>query len=121
MNFREAMNPELTSLQYLDIPHEERYGAIVKAIGYEDVKKCIPFSIEQLKEAYEGDKHFNNLPMKKWDLAGGFTGWPSRADYVGSTLTRLYGRIGVDTFSCSDGVCILKCCARMWIEEEGTK
>ena len=55
-----------------DLPHNEKYEAIVEELGYENVKKCLPFSIDVLTEAYEYDKHFNNLPFNKWDLAGGF-------------------------------------------------
>lgn len=118
MDFREALRPELTSNEFVDIPHEEKYEMIINAIGYEEVKKCIPFPLDRLKKAYKEDKNLNNLSMKKWDLAGGFVGWPSGADYVGSVLTRLYyEKLRVNTFSCCESVCILKNCARMWIEE----
>ena len=117
MNFREAVQPGMTSMEYLDIPHDERYEAIVNAIGYEDVKQCIPYSLERLKKEFEKDKFMNGTSIEKCDMAAGFICKYGNAKYIGSRLTNLYRRIGVDTFSCSDGVCILKCCARMWIKE----
>lgn len=117
MNFREAVQPGMTSMEYLDIPHDERYESIVNAIGYEDVKQCIPYSLERLKKEFEKDKFMNGTSIEKWDMAAGFICKYGNAKYIGSRLTNLYRRIGVDTFSCSDGVCILKCCARMWIKE----
>ncbi len=116
MNFKEALN--LTE----DMSHRDEYSAIVIALGYENVKSCIPFSFEKLKESYEKDRHFNTdkTPIKSWDLAAGFNCEGSKCILVRSRLTNLYReKCGVDTFSCSDGVCILKECARMWIEEEG--
>lgn len=117
MNFREALKPELTSTQFLDIPHNEKYEMIVNSIGYDDVKKCIPFSLNTLKKAYAKDENFNNLPLREWDLAAGFiTGMQGRCTLIRSRLTNLYWeKCKVNTFSCSDGVCILKCCARMWV------
>lgn len=120
MNFREAMQPGMTSMEYLDIPHDEKYEMIVNSIGYEDVKRCIPFSLDVLKKAYAEDKNFNNLGIGTWDLAAGFKqAAQGRCILVRSRLTNLYWeKCKVNTFSCSDGVCILKCCARMWVEEE---
>lgn len=99
--------------------HREKYQMIVRALGYENVKKCIPFTLKQLKTAYGSDIYFNNLPIRKWDYAAGFIASGTKCDYVGSSLTRLYLlKCNVNTFSCSIGVCILKECARMWCEEE---
>lgn len=119
MNFRKALKPELTSMQFLDIPNNERYKMIVNALGYEDVKECIPFTIEQLQIAYKTDVYFNNLPLIEWDFAAGFaTGWRGKYNLVNSRLTYLYQtKCKVNVFSCAEGVCILKCCARMWVEE----
>lgn len=53
MTFREAMQPGMTSMEYSGVPHDEKYEAIVKAIGYEDVKRCIPYNLERLKKEFE--------------------------------------------------------------------
>ena len=75
------------------------------------------YNLERLKKEFEKDRHMNGTRIEEWDKAAGFICKYGNAMYVGSMLTALYRRIGVDTFSCSDGVCILKCCARMWIKE----
>lgn len=105
-----------------DMTHSQKFQAIVDALGYEQVKRCIPFSIAIIKIALAEDEHLNNLDLYKWDVASGFTN-PYRFSrgykniYTGSPLTRLYAKIGVTSFSNADGVCILKECARMWAEE----
>lgn len=116
MNFKEALN--LTK----DMSHKDEQRTIINALGYENVKSCIPFSLEILKESYKEDRFFNTdeTPIKSWDLAAGFNRMGSNYILVRSRLTDLYReKCGVDTFSCSDGVSILKECARMWLEEEG--
>ena len=116
-SFKNILYPDMTESEYLNLPHDEKYHTIIQALGYENVKRCIPFSLEELKAAYETNQSFNNLNMRKWDYAAGYTGGPSRCNFVGSALTRLYHNIGVNCFSCSEGICILKRCAIMWIME----
>ncbi len=92
---------------------------IIEAMGIRNVRDCIPFSEEELREAYKEDEHFNNLSKQKWDAAAGFdTGRKGdRCRFIGSRLTRLYwDKLRVNQFSCSEGVCILKECARMTLQ-----
>lgn len=100
-------------------PHREKMQIIVNALGFENVVACIPYTKNQIREAIKTDEHLNNLPIKKWDEAAGFLVSGSYVRLVGSRLTRLYASIGVDCFSLSDGVCILKEAAKMLIEKEG--
>lgn len=113
MNFDKALNiPK-------DMEHRKKHQMIVQALGFENVKQCIPFSEDEIKEAYKTDKFFNNLPIRRWDLAAGFdTGrHGERCVLVRSRLTYLYWeKCRVDTFSCSTEVSILKECARMIAE-----
>lgn len=94
---------------------------VVEKLGYDRVKKCVPFTLKQLKGSK--DYHFNDLSMKKWDYASGYI-W-TRTDYdeimtrVHTRLTELYRENGITCWSNSDGVCILKECARMMLEECG--
>lgn len=101
-----------------DATYEEKYRAIVNGLGYEDVRRCIPFSLEEIQNALAQDPYLNNLPLQEWDWASGFA--KRRADVVpvGSPLVNLYHKAGVTAFSNSEGVCILKECARMWVEKE---
>lgn len=101
-----------------DISYKEKYRKIVEFLGFEEVRKCIPFTLEELKEAYEEDECLNNLLMEKFDLAAGFKTKDCDVIFVGSRLTGLYKKAGVDTYSLVTGVCILKECAREWIEQE---
>lgn len=103
------------------ISHSEKYQRIIKALGYEDVKKCIPYTIDQIKKALPQDKHLNNLPIKEWDVASGVyvSNSPgARPIITGSPLTVLYRKAGVTSFSQSNGVSILKEAARMWAAED---
>lgn len=99
-----------------EISHREKYRRVISALGYENVKKCIPFSLDEIKEALPKDKHLNNLSMKKWDSAAGFICEYGKAIFIGSPLIYLYHKNGVNAFSPSDGVCILKEAARLWVE-----
>lgn len=92
--------------------HEERYIKIAELLGYEDVKKLIPFKMETLKKAYKEDRHFNNLSMDKWDRVSGFFCPPGDCKFIGGGIVPLYNKIGVNEFSNCDGVCILKAVAR---------
>lgn len=122
-SFKDILHPEMSDSEYLDMPYEIKYTEIVEALGYEFVKKCIPFSLKELQEAYETDENLNNLGIGTWDEAAGFScnmsyrGGMGKYLRIGSPLTTRYRNIGVTQYSCADGVCILKQCAKMWIEE----
>lgn len=121
MNFNQllGLNSFQKDVNGNELTHKEKQTKIINLLGYEEVKKCIPFTFDELKKAFATDKYFNNLPLKKWDNASGFVCSGANAKIIGSHLTDvLYKKVGVDCFSLSDGVCILKNCARMWVEEE---
>lgn len=98
-------------------PHQEQYQFLINFLGYEEVKQCIPYTLAEIKNALPKDKYLNNLPIRQWDLAAGFDVQGSTCNLIGSRLTALYRKNGINAFSCSDGVCILKECARMWVNE----
>ena len=112
MTFNELLNIPISA------PHQEKYSKIVKFLGFEEVRECIPFTLKEVKEAYKEDIHLNNLSMEKFDMAAGFKTKDCDVVFIGSKLTTLYKKNGVDTFSLVTGVCILKECAREWIEQE---
>ena len=90
MNFNEALNiPK--ELEFQEGGFRKKYQIIIQALGFENVKQCIPFSEEELKKAYKTDEHFNNLSMRNWDLAAGFnTGRQGEiCVLIGSRLTNL--------------------------------
>lgn len=101
--------------------HNTKYLTIANLLGIEEVKNCIPFTMDELIESYKADEHFNGkiTPISKWDNASGFysNNRTGACIYIGSKLTRLYNAKGVNVFSCSDGVCILKSVARSMVLE----
>jgi hypothetical protein len=103
------------------ISHREKWQRVVNALGYEEVKERIPYTLEQIKKALPRDEYLNNLPMKAWDNSSGV--WVNdmrgtRGILHGAPLLAIYRKAGVTSFSQSDGVCILKEAARMWAEEQ---
>lgn len=101
-----------------DAPHTEKLQFLVNYLGYEQVKKCIPFTIAQIKNALVKDKYLNNLPLKEWDRAAGLISVGGKIQRVPSMLVNLYRQNGITAYSQADGVCILKECARMWASEK---
>lgn len=100
-------------------PHRSKYGAAVADIGLEQIRKLIPWSKEELTEAYQKDKHFNSINIDKWDRIAGYsedrrTGFLSS---FGSPLKRMLSSAGVNCFSCSELVCVLKEAALQIVEE----
>lgn len=102
------------------LEHSEIYGRAIDYLGgLEVVKQYIPYDLETLKKAYKEDKHFNNLSISKWDIMAGFLNRGANCSLVGGGIWNLYRQHKINSASCSDGVCILKEAARLWVEMEG--
>lgn len=102
------------------LEHSEIYGRAIDYLGgLEAVKQYIPYGLETLKKAYKEDKCFNNLSMRTWDMVAGFISEGARCNFIGGGIWNLYKQHGINSASCSDGVCILKEAARLWVEMEG--
>jgi hypothetical protein len=110
----------ITTKERLAMDHHEYYQRVIDLIGYEKVKDCVPYTLEEIKEAYPKDEHLNNLPMKAWDVASGFHVVTTRYDQnyypINSHLRKLLKEIGINSYSNMEGVCILKECARMMLK-----
>jgi hypothetical protein len=106
----------------IELSHDEKYTKIIDAIGKQAVYTCIPFTKDQIK--HSKDPYLNDLSMKKWDAAAGylqFTNDKTRSQDIKrfpSRLKDLLNKIGIDCFSCSELVCVLKVAARLWITED---
>ena len=104
-----------------DLSHSEYYQRVINLLGYDKVKECVPFDLDTLVKAYEKDHAFNNLKLSTWDYAGGFHVYQTRYEEkvvpVNSRLRYLLKEAGINHYSCSEGVCILKECARMMVKE----
>lgn len=108
-----------------NVSFDEKYATIVNKLGFEQVKRFIPFSESEIRKAYTKDKHFNNLPLKEWDKASGFSVIYDKQARNNRVLADKYGLRtlfpqGV-TYSLAECVCILKYCAQVWAETENTK
>lgn len=89
------------------------------------MKTIIPFSYQEIEIAYKKDVNLNNLNSLKWIFAGGFNrNFNSCVEKFhvrghNNPMVELYSKAGITLFSPSEGVCILKRCAEMWINEKG--
>jgi len=105
-------------------PHSKKYTAMVRALGFEEVRALLPFSKEELADALAKDKQLNGgLPRPfSWDNAAVFRcdglGGVYRVSFIGSPLIKLYEAHGIRGYDVADGVCILKQCARMLIKRK---
>lgn len=117
-----------------DLPHIERYEIIVSYLGFNNVYKLIPFGISSIIKALKTDEHLNNLPIREWYNATGFTVYidPNTRKQCVQLKPTVYGHghypnlaalcfaKGINSFSLSELVCILKQCAIMWANKSET-
>lgn len=85
------------------------------------------WTVKQLKKAHQEDEHFNNLPMKVWDLMGGFVWRVIRGEQIATMQPRTAADIlpvnatllkeAGEGVSNSTMVCVYKEAAREIIEE----
>ncbi len=100
-------------------PHREKYGKCVEELGLDTLKQIIPWSKEELAEAYEKDESFNSISIREWDRLAGFSENPNTG-YISKFFTPLQGyleKAGVTYYSLSELVCVLKEAARQIVEE----
>ncbi len=100
--------------------HEEKYKKAVTDIGFDKIRSILPWSDEQLVDAYKADKHFNSIKISEWDRIAGYhedrkTG--ALTSYNSPLKDWIY-KAGIDYFSCSELVCILKEAAREAVERK---
>ena len=103
--------------------HEEIMSHAIEDLGYEELKACVPYSLEEIRKALaKGDEYLNTLPMSAWDTASGFRCVTTKYDQnyypIWSKLTDLYKSHGLNAWSCSEGVSVLKTVARRWARED---
>lgn len=107
MNVRQTIE-KLTGKDYFDksISHQEKYEALINALGREACISMLEPTPEELKEYYKIDKYFNNwkkYPLKYWD-ATGF-----------QMFRRLGRKLNITSCSECDCCCLAKSVARMII------
>ncbi len=113
---------EKTFGRYTNETYERYYKNVVNRLGLENIRPIIPFTKEELVEAYAINTSFNtnNTPIRKWNAAAGFSENPKSGiiTIFGSKLIMMLKNEGVTSFSPSQLVCILKEAAKMIVEEE---
>lgn len=102
------------------LTHSEFCNKIIEKLGgLNIIIPFIPFTLVEIVDALEKDKHLNTLSVEKWDAAAGFRfeyGKYNLIHHLG--IAQLYQRMKINSFSCSDGVSLLKSAARLWAERE---
>lgn len=97
--------------------YEEKLKIIIDTLGLSEIRKCIPFTDEELAEMYNRDVHFNEK-MSLWEIAAGFRCHGSAVVLVGSRLMdMMQEKLDTKTFSIAGNISILKEAARMYITE----
>lgn len=102
--------------------HKDTMNTAIASLGYENLVPLVPFSLTEIKQAYDsGDVHLNTLDIARWDAAAGFRFIRTDNDefmvMVASPLTRLYHLHGINAYTCSEGVSLLKHVALRMLKE----
>ena len=98
--------------------HYEKYDKLSREIGIEELKKSIPLTSEQIKEAITKDDYLNNIPLYKWDRWSGYTVKINHETQEQTYTPLFYGVWGKTRkmhLSLADRVCILKHVARNYM------
>lgn len=98
-----------------DVSFDEVYDRLVSLIGLKELIDCIPQSRKQLKEAYDKDKNLNSIPLSNWDRWAGFKFDGIKCNRIGSNLQLLLASKGVNSYSPSQLVSLLKHAALKYI------
>lgn len=99
------------------LSHDEVYGRLIRRLGEAEVWRFVPYDIEILCDKFRTDKYFNNTPMRTWDFAAGFETYADKygaenVRWLQSGLSLWLVRHGINTFSPSQCVSLLKQCAK---------
>lgn len=105
-----------------DVDRKTYLDAIVNTIGLEHLKPLLPEDISTIREKYKEDEHLNNIPLRKWDSACGYTETHSQPpNYIPNwnhPFQKLIYEHFKQTISLGSAVSILKHAAKVLIETE---
>lgn len=99
------------------LSHEEVYGRLIRRLGEAEIWRFVPYDIDVLCDKFRTDRHFNNTPMRTWDFAAGFETCLDKygaenVRWLHSGLSLWLVHHGINTFSPSQCVSLLKQCAK---------
>lgn len=102
------------------VPHETVMHNAINVLGLDALAQLVPFSIDEIKAALAADDTaLNTLPIKKWDYAAGFIINGNNVQPIPCQLAGLLTQHGIDAWSPSQCVSLLKTVARQ-IAEKGS-
>lgn len=102
------------------IPHETVMNNAINVLGLDALAQLVPFTVDEVKAALAaGDNALNTLPIKKWDYAAGFIINGNNVQPIPCQLSGLLVQHGIDAWSPSQCVSLLKTVARQ-IAEKGS-
>ena len=100
------------------VPHEQIMQNAINVLGLDALAQLVPFSIDEIKAALAaGDTALNSLPIKKWDYAAGFIINGNNVQPIPCQLAELLTQHGIDAWSPSQCVSLLKSTARLLAEK----
>ena len=85
-----------------ELSHEEYMHRVVTKLKVELVKKCVPFDARELSEAYIRNSNFNSIPLHHWEQT--------------TEISKLFVANGINIFSTSEKVAVLKYAAKLMCE-----
>ena len=109
---------------------DEKYGSSVKNpncyhdavndLGFDNVRRLLPWTDKELFASYTVDEHFNtkSTPIDAWDRIAGYSEnhITGALTSFGSPLKGMLYKAGVNCFSCSQLICMLKEVAKITVE-----
>ena len=102
------------------VPHEQVMQNAINVLGLDALAQLVPFTVDEVKAALDaGDNALNTLPIKKWDMASGFIINGNNVQPIPCQLSALLSQHGIDAWSPSQCVSLLKSTARQ-IAEKGS-
>lgn len=85
-----------------EISHEEYMHRIVTKLKVELVKKCVPFDVRELNEAYIRNSNFSTIHSHYWEQT--------------TEINKLFLEHNITTFTSSEKVAVLKYAAKLICE-----
>lgn len=95
----------------------ERMDKLVEYIGIDSIIPFIPARKDEIRTALENnDTALNTIPLSRWDRAAGYSVEGTRVTNLGYGVNRLLIANGINCYSLSECVSLLKHAALKWIE-----
>jgi len=94
----------------------EGYEKLIELIGLEAIIPYIPATKEEVKEAAQISRSLNSIPLSKWDRAAGYSVEGTIVTKLSHGARRLLLDNGINCYSLSECISLLKHAALKWIE-----